>query len=65
MWDVWEGVDVWLDARDDVEGVDAAFEELDMLDTPFEVEEGVLDVVREAEEDFDDISKFVLVLARP
>lgn len=58
VWDVWDGVDVWLDVRDDVEGVDVAFEDLDVLDTPFEVEDDVLDVVC-------NIGKFVLVLARP
>ena len=68
LWDVWETVDVGADVLVLmlvldvlVLVLDVAFEELDVLDTLCEVEDGALVVVCEAEV----VGRFVLVLARP
>jgi hypothetical protein len=65
VWDIWEEVDEWLDVGTEVDEADALFDELEVLVVLLEVEDGVLDVVCETEDDFDDVGEFVLVLAGP
>jgi len=58
-------LEVWLDVGAEVDGVGVLFDELEVLEVLFAVEEVVLEVVCETDEDFDAVGKFVLVLPRP